>query len=254
MNIKESDIIAAKEYLQRRIDAEHSMVYNLEIVMRQAAEKIVKILYSANIPIGTIEFGSLPNKVQVEINGVIDWLRITIDDYFQTLAFYEKEKNKDIILAFVMKKNHGLTFYQRLTDYCEKYRTELLILIGAGLVLGVNRSTLIKSIENNLKRPFDNPTLKEGISTPPTYGVGRTNSMFTALSGLTTFGIAQAWMRDWEITTEKAGAVGWDVRRGSSYPCEMCDDNCGFHSIDEGTDLPQHNSCCCFAVPIYNAE
>lgn len=248
---READIEAAKEYLRQRLDAEYSMTYNLEIVMKEAAERIVEIVYSAKIhpPVGSYE--NLPPSVRMRIEEVVQWLRETVDDYFLTLAIADHEETRDQILTFILGENHGMTFAERLEDYCGKYRDELMLLVGAGLFLGVTKKMLVKSIGENLKHPYVNQLLKDGISSPLTYGRGRTNSMFTALSGLTKYGIESAWMRHWELKTEADGAIGWIVQRGSSYPCPQCDDNCGFHSIEEGTQLPQHLSCCCFAIPIY---
>lgn len=247
----EADIEAAKEYLRQRLDAERSMVRNLEYVMREAAGRIVAICYSANVNPKPFQYTALPRTAQIEIDSVIVWLRETIDDYFVTLAIADHEENRDEVLPLILAENHGMTFGERLEDYCDKYRNELMLLVGAGLFLGVGETALVKSIGENLRHPYANQLLLDGIAAPLTYGRGRTNSMFTALSGLTTYGIAQGWMRDWELTTEAKGAIGWEVRRGSSYPCAQCDENCGFHAIDEGTLLPQHLSCCCFAVPVY---
>ena len=247
----EKDIESAKAYLIERISAEHSMRYNLESVMREAAERIVNICYAANVKPQDFRYVDLPLRVQWDIDEVIRWLRETIDDYFQTLAVADHEENKDVILPFILGENHGSTFDERLTDYCDKYKDELMLLIGAGLFVGVSKMVLAKSIGENLKHPYANQLLADGIDAPVSYGRGRTNSMFTAISDLTRFGIAQGWMRHWELSTAKDGCVGWVVKRGSSYPCSLCDDNCGFHPIDEGTGLPVHNSCCCFAVPVY---
>lgn len=247
----ESDIGAAKAYLLQRLDAERSMSYNLEIVMREAAERIVEILYSAKNTPAVGSYENLPPTVQMQVDEVVEWLKETIDDYFLTLAIADHEENRDSIPPIVLGENHGQTFEERLSDYCEKYRNELMLLIGAGLSLGIAKSALAKSIGENLKHPYANQLLTDGIAVPLTYGRGRTNSMFTALSGLTKYGIESAWMRHWELKTEVDGAIGWFVQRGSSYPCPQCDDNCGFHYINEGTQLPQHLSCCCIATPIY---
>lgn len=249
---RESDIEAAKAYLCQRLDAERSMQTNLEHIMREAAEQIVEILYSAKIHPTVGSYENLPSKMQIEIDAVVGWLRETINDYFFTLAIAEHEENRDKILPFILGMNHGMTFDERLTDYVDKYRNELLLLISAGLFLGIGKSVLVKSIGDNLKHPYANQLLADGIAAPLSYGRGRTNSMFTAISGLTKYGIESAWMRHWELKTGADGAIGWLIQRGSSYPCPQCDDNCGFHSIDEGTQLPQHLSCCCYAVPIYS--
>lgn len=250
MQPRESDIEAAKEYLLLRLEAERSMAYNLEIVMREAAERFVEICYSANITPADASFEKLPVGIRMQLEEVVWWLRETIDDYFITLAIYDHEENRGLILPFILGKNHDMTFNERLSDYCDKYRDELLLLVGAGLFLGLSKSALAKSIGEYLKQPYKNPDLVDGIAAPLTYGRGRTNSMFTAISSLTRYGIAQGWMKHWALKTKADGAIGWIVRRGSSYPCDLCDSMVGFHE-DDSELPPYHGSCCCIVIPIY---
>ncbi len=246
----EADIETAKAYLRQRLDAERSMSYNLSIVMREAAERIVEILYSANIHPTVASYGDLPLRVQWDIDEVVQWLKETINDYFLTLAIADHEENRNTILPFILGENCGMTFDERLTDYVGKYKNELLLLVGAGLLLGIGKSALAKSIGDNLRQPYANPMLKDGIEKSISYGRGRTNSMFTAIGDLTRFGIAEAWMKNQYINNRKDGCVGWLVQRGSHFPCELCDSKVGFHA-DE-SDLPlYHSHCCCYAVPIY---
>lgn len=247
----EADIQAAKAYIIERISAEHAMSYQLEQAMRDAAERIVAICYSVRVNPQNFRYSDLPIMAQFDIDTVIGELQEAIDDYFQTFAIADHEEDRDAILPIILGENNGATFEDRLSDYCEKYKNELMVLIGAGLYLGIKQSALVKSIGENLKHPYANQMLTEGIDSPLSYGRGRTNSMFTAIDSLTQYGIAQGWMRHWELKTTANGAIGWIVQRGSSYQCDICDDNCGFHSIDEGTGLPRHSHCCCLAVPVY---
>lgn len=60
------------------------------------------------------------------------------------------------------------------------------------------------------------------------FGVGRTVSSWTALSDLTEYAVAEGWMKHWELQAKACGAVGFFVMRGSSYPCNICDDEVGF--------------------------
>lgn len=246
----EKDIEAAKAYLIERLSAEQSMTYNLTAVMRRAAERIVEICYAVKADRENFRYDALPQKAQQEIDKVIQWLRETVDDYFLTLAIADHEENRDEILPSVLSENHGMNFGQRLSDYCEKYRDELMVLIGAGLLLGVNRKALSNSIGENLKRPYANPLIADGINSPLTYGRGRTNSMYTAIGDLTRFGISEAWMKNQYINNRKDGCLGWYVRRGSTFPCSLCDSMVGFHA-DESELPPYHLSCCCFAIPLY---
>lgn len=247
----EADIEAAKDYIKQRIEVEQSMTYLLESAMREAAERIVDICYGEGVSPLNFSYANLSVSAQYNIDEVIKWLQETIDDYFLTFAVADHEENRDAILPLILGKRNGATFEERLNDYCDKYRDELMLLIGAGLFLGVAKSVLVKSIGENLRHPYANQLLADGIAAPLTYGKGRSNSMYNAISGLTGYGIADAWMRHWELKTAADGCIGWVVRRGSSYPCDICDDNCGFHPADEGTGLPVHGHCACFAVPVY---
>ena len=98
----EADIEAAKAYLRQRLDAERSMQYHLELVMREAAERVVEILYSANIHPTVATYGDLPLRVQWDIDEVVQWLKETIDDYFVTLAIADHEENRNTILPFIL--------------------------------------------------------------------------------------------------------------------------------------------------------
>lgn len=246
----EKDIEAAKAYLRQRLECEQAMTTLLENAMKEAAEKIVDICYSAGVNPQSFRYSDLPARVQFQIDDVISQLQSDIDDYFLTLAIADHEENRDKILPFILGENHGQTFDERLNDYCGKYRDELMLLIGAGLFLGIGKSALVKSIGENLKHPYANQLLAEGIDAPLTYGRGHTNSMFTAIGDLTRYGIAEAWMKSWYIDTKADRAIGWLVQRGSSYSCELCDSMVGFHT-DESELPPYHLSCRCYAVPIY---
>lgn len=247
----EKDVEAAKEYIRRRLDAERSMVYNLEKAMKRAAEKIVEICYSANISPHNFHYSDLSIRDQNKVDEVIKELQEEVGDYYETLSIADHEEDRDYLLPIIYGEDLGLTFEERLEDYCNKYKNELMLLIGAGLFLGVAKKLLAKSIGENLKHPYANQLLAEGIDAPLTYGRGKTNSMSTAIGNLTRFGIAKGWMKSWERSTAKDGCIGWIVQRGSSYPCSVCDENCGFHPVDEGTGLPVHGHCACFAIPVY---
>lgn len=81
------------------------------------------------------------------------------------------------------------------------------------------------------------------------FGVGRTVSSWTALSDLTEYAVAEGWMKHWELQAKASGAVGFFVMRGSSYPCNICDDEVGFH-VEWDKLPPYHGHCKCFAVSV----
>lgn len=244
----EADIEVAKAYLRQRLDAERSMALNLEIVMREAAEKIVEILYSAKKHPMVGSYENLPSKVQMRIDEVVEWLKEIIDDYFLTLAIADHEENREKILPFILGESHGQTFAERLSDYCGKYRDELMLLIGAGLLLGIGKSALVKSIGDNLKHPYANPILKDGIEVSLSYGRGKSNSMYNAINTLARFGIGRGWMYDRHLKAEMERAQGFITFRNSSCPCDICDDYAScFHPMDDAIP-PIHANCVCGTI------
>lgn len=68
------------------------------------------------------------------------------------------------------------------------------------------------------------------------------------LAELSSFIVAKVWMQ--YLVTQR-DVYGYYVRRGSSYPCAMCDNAVGLHSADETDNLPPlHKHCCCIAIPL----
>lgn len=246
----EKDIEAAKAYLRQRIECERAMSVLLENAMKEAAERIVEICYAANVNPQTFRYADLPLRAQWDIDEVIQRLQEEIDDYFLTLAIADHEENRDKILPFILGENHGMTFEERLSDYCGKYKNELLLLIGAGLFLGIEKSALVKSIGENLKHPYANQMLAEGIEENISFGRGKYNSMFNNINRLCRFGISTAWMESQYISNRNKGCIGWLVQRGSSFPCSLCDEKVGFQAKEDNLP-PFHANCQCYAVPIF---
>ena len=50
----------------------------------------------------------------------------------------------------------------------------------------------------------------------------------------------------------RLGAVGYRVRRGSNYPCALCDSLCGMTWPISVEVLPAHPHCVCYAEPVYD--
>lgn len=244
----ESDIEAAKVYLRQRIECEQAMTTLLESAMKEAAEKVVEICYSAGVNPQSFRYTDLPVRVQFDIDEVIQRLQESIDDYFLTLSIADHEENRDKILPFILGENHGATFEERLSGYCDKYKDELLLLIGAGLFLGVAKPALVKSIGDNLKHPFANQMLAEGIDAPLTYGRGKSNSMYNAINTLTKYGIGKGWMYYRHLKAEMERAQGFMAFRNSHFPCSICDEYASYmHPMDDQIP-PLHANCVCGTI------
>ena len=66
--------------------------------------------------------------------------------------------------------------------------------------------------------------------------------------------VALAWgFEDYDYAVRN-GAIGFYVFRGSSYPCQVCQEECGvFHPMEESvfSHPPFHANCVCYVVYVY---
>lgn len=239
-----------KQYLLARLEAVGSMSYNLEVLFKEAIERIVKICFQFNLQPFQLNNDNIPEAALIRINEVIDWLNIAIQDVMDTLAAAAPDSDKDYILPWIRRERAGATFEERLNKYLDHFRFEMFLLTAAGIAVGFGSVPLVSSLIRNLQKPWNNPDIKEGIEKIPSYGIGRTNSMFTAINALTRDAVASAWMKSKFLNDKKRGAVGWWVERGSSIPCDICDPQTGFHYNDSQLPL-YHLSCCCIATPVF---
>lgn len=254
-NPSEDEIKEAKDYLLERLDAEYSMATNLKRVMEKAAEQIVVIAYKYNIPPENFSFSFNPN-LQREVDEVISGLVEEIIEDTDLLATYHAEDREDEVIAFIHRETHGNTLDGRVTDYTDKYKRELEIGIIAALLLGKSGQEASSAIRENLSSPFKNPFIIEALKNGaiieiPNYGRGHSNSMFNALSKLTGHAVAEGWMYLQLLLAVDGGAIGFVTFRGSSYPCNICDEYAGVvHTLDEPLP-PLHLNCVCGAVFVY---
>lgn len=234
----DKEIEEGKEYLHQRLDAELSMRTNLQIVMIEAAKQIIDISYRYKISPELFRF-SANRQLQKEVDAIILSLLEIIEDYTYTLAVATHEDNKNAIVTYITRESYGKTFAQRTREYVDRFSKEVETAIAAGLLLNLSKDRLLSSIRQSAKTPLLNEYIQKVISdgypivsrvgVQESFGVGRTVSSWTALSDLTEYAVAEGWMKHWELQTKASGAVGFFVMRGSSYPCNICDDKVGFH-------------------------
>lgn len=244
----EKDMAAARKYLLRRLDAELSMVRNAELLMKEAAEKIVSVLYEFNLTANDIESDDIPMAARRKIDEIINRLYESIMESYETLAVEVHEENRDELWPLVMSGEDAELFSERLYGYVNNWRREIMVLVAAGLFLGLTKMMVSQSIKTHMRKPWRNPDLADGIARPLTYGRGRTNSMATAISTLTKYGVGKAWMQNRHLEAQLKEAIGFYTFRNSTCPCSMCDDYAEvFHPMGDATP-PIHANCVCGTV------
>lgn len=254
----DEEIRNAKNYLLLRMNAERLAVSTLDSALMSAARRIVRISRRYNIPPEEFRFSVNP-ALHAEIREVLTLLREALYNRIEAIDTFPDdgdEKNPFIAPALTAQDN-GRTFRQRLAEYISRWGYEIEAVIAAAGLSGVTDSNkIVERIGEYLDNPYENPWMKEHmgegeavrLAAIPHYGRGKAIASHTALSILVTNTVAQGWMENWHrLNINKRGFY---VMRGSSYPCQICDDQTGFlHDMSDIYGMPPfHPNCCCYVV------
>lgn len=247
----------AKDFIKLRLQAETSMQTHLEELLVQAAREIIDISFKHNIQPSMFRFSANEN-LRKDVNEVLRKLRELIYDYTETLSVYDRKQERDTIVDFINRKDHGKTLSERINIYCNRFQYEVEAAIAAGLIAGIGKDKIKDSVRSYLNAPYANPYFKSAVDNGGasatriktddiSYGVGRSNSAYNSLNTLTRFAIGSAWMWFLGIENKNKGYTGFYSYRGSSYPCSYCDSMVGYHPISDYQNQ-WHIRCCCYFV------
>lgn len=265
------DVNAAKEYALERARAEIALASKVDDILKEYAEKMIRVCYKYNIDPQNFSFGANDN-MRREIYALLDDLLEELLSLIEEESVPQKKKNKHygaLIDWMVTLGTHNKDLRWTTSYYISRFSKDVEALVAAMRYAkyDVNKAviralpmlhTLYVSPEVMAAIKSGKPFSADGIRTGgtkydpfthrPTVGLskyGATNLVTMARSTL-----AKTWMKSEFMEAEDEGMGGYYVFRGSSYPCShICDLECGwFHPMSRGMVLPLHANCYCFAV------
>lgn len=221
------------------------MEHFLDRVLHAAALQLVSLAYSRNVPPTMFSFGYDP-FLAVESERIITKLMQDIEAYDFMMALSTDKSDRQTLLPYINREINGITYGDRLRSYTSRFKLEMQDLIASGLVLGYGLSKMQEEAAKSLKNPY--------VSTIASGKPHRGQSSYHRLLVLTRHTIADTWMYADMEQAIRRGAIGFISRRGSNYPCQLCDDMANrFHTFAEPYP-PYHPSCCCYAIPVFNEQ
>lgn len=244
----------AAELLRQRIENELSMTSDVERLLDAYAEYILHALYTG--------------ASDADIEMLIEDLVMQIMDDCRMLAIDEHDVD-DGILALVFDGD-GTSVEERVRRRAATFLDEVTAAYNAGEILQMDEAGILSSIKESMDDPWDNELISEvrgliengeasgNISDYEErhYGKGVPISSRLDLELITVSAVAETWNEwEWKAASD-GGAKGYYVERGSSYPCDTCNEHTGvFYPITDKSHLPQyHRNCRCFAVYVYDNE
>ena len=269
----QEDITSAKQFILRRNDYARLLESKVDDYLEDAAQDIVTICYKYNVDPKDFAINSKYNeKMMEEISEVMDELEADIMSfiYDYSLRVTDDKKHRNLLAAWIATLGRGNKNLQDTLDgYLYKTMKDWEAAIAALRFSNVAMADAVTKVKSYLHSIYTMPEVtaafKHADDFNATYiqshgvmsgGVGLSNNGSTNVTNMAKTTLQMAWMREQGIEFEESGAAGYYQLRGSSYPCDICDDEVGFHEgIEEIYTKPYpHPHCCCYRVPIYNKE
>lgn len=241
-NLDETHVSAAKEFAVKRTEVAREARNAVERVIERYAERYdPEALYK---DIQKSEF----------VNDIMYILR----QYAHAAGDYLEDLDNGVD-AYINEVHDGLTFENRVEEYANRLFADF-----AKLSLAITYGTFGSKPRSQIMREsifgmyeygsivhiaIDNGA---GISIPK-YGRGISKDAATQLMNSLENMVNASWgYAQWDFAI-RGGAKGYVYYRGSSYPCQVCQEQVGYHRIEDEffSAPPMHSRCVCFVVYIY---
>lgn len=182
-----------------------------------------------------------------------------IGDY---IAAYSKASCKILgidsenVESFLVSDIFGKTTKERNTTYLANFAEDIVRMIKAGTLMNYTDQQLLSAVRTGYKDPYRTSVVtkakKKDINIDvPSYGKGIFRNAYQNIVRNARQVVSLAWSKAEQEYGRENGATGYQVFRGSSFPCPVCDDLCGYvHPLDTMV-IPAHVNCVCRAEFIY---
>ena len=272
-DITEEDVRKGKRYILRREAAAVAASDAVLGILKDAAERIVLLCYKYNVDPKEFRISSRYNKeLFEEIARILDdaedeILDIVLD--FSTRCTESKDRRASL-LPWVLALGRGnKNLRQTLDTRLWNFSRDMEAAVVAMRMAGRKQSDAVERILSNLNSIYSMPEMRAAFAKSTSvkatfvrskgikYGnVGNSNSETVNIDRFTRMTVQLAWMRSQLMDFKESGADGYYQLRGSSYPCQMCDDETGFHEGIDGMmeDPYPHFHCQCYRIPAYREK
>lgn len=243
----------AKDYILQRVNAERAFKKLTARLLKKFAKQLVSLVYSCGGQTLRRKIEELIGKIKQEIIYYYEaFLSLCANDYCD-----DDDDIKTSIVPIAKPTGEITTLQSEISQWINQRADEIECVAEMSAIIGATQ----KDAEEDAQLPFFSDDLLElkdeaigrGWKTPgywPTRKSYQWRDTDKKIQDLATWSLSLGWMAS---LYDSAGAQYWQIGRGSSYPCSLCDDECGYiHNANIDPMPPFHNHCCCYAIPLNN--
>lgn len=210
-----------------------------------------------------LTFDANVNKVLVELSDKIEEI---VEERVENAIMYSgSEKDRDAIMAYVNRQSGGLTPIERIDRQTSRLKYTIEGWLAIGFSEKITGSTLLDEIMLYLDAPensklwrkaflsgkFSASILNEGDLNA---GKGVQKSIANSVTLIEQTVINEAFQYGRILGIKKSGAIGYGVKRNSTFNCPLCDDVCSVvHPFTEIV-VPVHPRCVCTVFPVFEND
>ena len=269
----QEDIEAAKRFILDREEYAALLSDEIDSRLGDAAERIVLICYAYGIEPTKLLFSTAFNENMMnEISSVMDDLESEVLEliYENSLQVTDDEARIESLREWMASLGKGdKDLEATLDDYLYKTMKDWEAAIAAMMYAKMSVSEAVTTIKTHLHSIYTIPAVLAAFKIAERFAakyiaqrgvqpgaVGISNNGSTNVVNMAKTTLQMTWMRSQALDFEAQGAAGYYQLRGSDFPCDICDEEEGFHEdINEIlTKSYPHPHCQCFRVPIYINE
>ena len=236
---------AVERLMLKHIDRFNNLLYGIQISPDLFSFKNAKIR-------GKV--GNLTKLLEEEVYNLIV--------YYASANMDGKEDKKDI-LAYINRDRDGKYLKEIISNHIKTLNSEIEAYIEMALFFSIAIPTSLSILKRDIKNPYNTELIKKGYkdikkpnnnilkSKGNTVKVGNYKTSLANIKRMAGFIVIEAITNRMVNKFMLDGFVKIGVRRGSSYPCDLCDSMVGVYPIDSFPMPPFHGGCYCnvYVVP-----
>lgn len=274
----QEDLDSAKRYILRMNDTANAMRdYAMEEI-EDAAVELAQIAMRYDIDPKVFSFdSSVDGDMMTEVAAVMDGLEDSLMEHLEgyATACTDSEGNKTLLLAFLLTLGHrNLGIRDTIHEYLWRTLRQTEALVVAAKENGLSPVQTVSVVRSALssvntdrfylslmryRHLYNAPFIRSGGKA--TYSDGTPNVQGVPVAGILAVrntlvnAVHSTWRYNQTEEMRQDGAIGYWQFRGSDFPCDICDEEVGFHELGdmEYDDWP-HARCMCGRIPIYRKE
>lgn len=274
----QEDLDSAKRYILRMNDAANAMRdYAMEEI-EDAAVELAQIAMRYDIDPKVFSFdSSVSEDMMTEVAAVMDSLEDSLMEHLEdyATACTDSEGNRTLLLAFLLTLGHrNLGIRDTIHEYLWRTLRQTEALVVAAKENGLTPVQTVSVVRSALdsvntdrfylslmryRHLYNAPFIRSGGKA--TYSDGTPNVQGVPVAGILAVrntlvnAVHSTWRYNQTEEMRQDGAIGYWQFRGSDFPCDICDEEVGFHELGdiEYDDYP-HANCMCGRIPIYRKE